>query len=106
MADLIVVLDGARVAEVGTHDELMARGGSYADLYGSQAAAYRGPPEEALMNDSSLGEARKCWNLLADEHPFTEGCCPTEGAGAIRVTAGCVTCSAGHAQGHRSVRRS
>jgi ATP-binding cassette subfamily B protein len=41
MADLIVVLDGARVAEVGTHDELMARGGCYADLYGIQAAAYR-----------------------------------------------------------------
>jgi ATP-binding cassette, subfamily B, bacterial len=40
MADLIVVLDGARVAEVGTHDELMARGGPYADLYGIQAAAY------------------------------------------------------------------
>jgi ATP-binding cassette subfamily B protein len=41
MADLIVVIDGARVVEVGTHDELMARGGSYADLYGIQAAAYR-----------------------------------------------------------------
>jgi ATP-binding cassette subfamily B protein len=41
MADLIVVLDGARVAEVGTHDDLMARGGSYAELYGIQAAAYR-----------------------------------------------------------------
>lgn len=41
MADLIVVLDGARVAEVGTHEELMARGGSYAQLYGIQAAAYR-----------------------------------------------------------------
>ena len=41
MADLIVVLDGAKVAEVGTHDELMTRGGSYADLYGIQAAAYR-----------------------------------------------------------------
>jgi ATP-binding cassette subfamily B protein len=41
MADLIVVLDGARVAEVGTHDELVARGGQYAELYGIQAAAYR-----------------------------------------------------------------
>jgi ATP-binding cassette subfamily B protein len=41
MADLIVVLDGARVAEIGTHEELMARGGSYAELYGIQAAAYR-----------------------------------------------------------------
>ena len=41
MADLIVVLDGARVAEVGTHEDLMARGGQYAELYGIQAAAYR-----------------------------------------------------------------
>ncbi|NUR55225.1 MAG: ABC transporter ATP-binding protein [Acidobacteria bacterium] len=41
MADLIVVLDGARVAEVGTHDELVARHGQYAELYAIQAAAYR-----------------------------------------------------------------
>ena len=41
MADLIVVLDGARVVEVGTHEELMAKGGQYAELYGIQAAAYR-----------------------------------------------------------------
>ena len=41
MADLIIVLDGARVVEVGTHEALLARGGSYAELYGIQAAAYR-----------------------------------------------------------------
>jgi ATP-binding cassette subfamily B protein len=41
MADLIVVLDGSRLAEVGTHDELMTKGGQYAQLYGIQAAAYR-----------------------------------------------------------------
>ena len=41
MADLILVLDGARLVEVGTHDELMARKGHYAELYGIQAAAYR-----------------------------------------------------------------
>lgn len=41
MADLIVVLDGARVVEVGSHTELMAKRGQYADLYGIQAAAYR-----------------------------------------------------------------
>jgi ATP-binding cassette subfamily B protein len=41
MADLIVVLDGSRLAQVGTHDELMARGGTYRDLYAIQAAAYQ-----------------------------------------------------------------
>jgi ATP-binding cassette, subfamily B, bacterial len=41
MADLIVVLNGARVVESGSHDELMAKGGQYAELYGIQAAAYR-----------------------------------------------------------------
>jgi ATP-binding cassette subfamily B protein len=41
MADLIVVLDGARVVEVGTHEALMTKGGQYAELYGIQAAAYR-----------------------------------------------------------------
>jgi ATP-binding cassette, subfamily B, bacterial len=41
MADLIVVLDGARLVEVGTHQELLAKNGRYAELYGIQAAAYR-----------------------------------------------------------------
>jgi ATP-binding cassette subfamily B protein len=41
MADLIVVIDGSRVVEVGTHDELMERGSHYAELYEIQAAAYR-----------------------------------------------------------------
>jgi ATP-binding cassette subfamily B protein len=41
MADLIVVLDGNRVAEHGSHEELMARRGTYAELYGIQARAYR-----------------------------------------------------------------
>jgi ATP-binding cassette subfamily B protein len=41
MADLIVVLDGARLVEMGTHDELMSRGGPYSQLYAIQAAAYR-----------------------------------------------------------------
>ena len=41
MADLIVVLDGARLVEIGTHDHLMAKGGQYSELYNIQAAAYR-----------------------------------------------------------------
>ena len=46
MADLILVLDGSRLAEAGSHDELMARRGPYAELYGIQAAAYR--PESSV----------------------------------------------------------
>jgi ATP-binding cassette subfamily B protein len=41
MADLIVVLDGATVVEVGTHEELMAKRGQYSELYSIQASAYR-----------------------------------------------------------------
>ena len=41
MADLIVVLDGARLVEMGTHEDLMAKQGQYAELYSLQAEAYR-----------------------------------------------------------------
>ena len=41
MADLIIVLDGSRVAEFGTHDALMANKGPYSELYEIQASSYR-----------------------------------------------------------------
>lgn len=41
MADMIVVMDGAHVIEAGSHQELMAAKGHYAELYEIQAAAYR-----------------------------------------------------------------
>jgi ATP-binding cassette subfamily B protein len=41
MADLIVVLDGATVVEVGSHAELVAAGGSYAELFAIQQHGYR-----------------------------------------------------------------
>jgi ATP-binding cassette, subfamily B, bacterial len=41
MADLIIVLDGAKLVEVGAHEELMTKGGAYSELYRLQAAAYR-----------------------------------------------------------------
>jgi len=41
MADLIVVLDGSRLVECGAHDDLVAAGGTYSELYAIQAASYR-----------------------------------------------------------------
>lgn len=41
MADLIVVLNGGQVVELGSHRELMARGGLYAELFALQAQSYR-----------------------------------------------------------------
>lgn len=41
MADLIIVLDGSRLAEIGSHDALMRQGGLYAELFRLQANAYR-----------------------------------------------------------------
>ena len=41
VADLIVVLDGSHIVEVGSHDDLMAAAGRYAELYNTQVAAYR-----------------------------------------------------------------
>jgi ATP-binding cassette subfamily B protein len=41
MADRIVVLADGRVEDIGTHEELLARGGRYKELFELQAAGYR-----------------------------------------------------------------
>ena len=45
-ADRILFLEGGRLVEQGTHGELMALGGRYAQLFTLQAAAYTGDPVE------------------------------------------------------------
>jgi ATP-binding cassette subfamily B protein len=41
MADRIIVLRDGEIIEDGTHDELVARGGLYSELFAMQAAGYR-----------------------------------------------------------------
>ena len=41
MADRILVLLGGELVDQGTHEDLVARGGLYAELFGLQAAGYR-----------------------------------------------------------------
>ncbi len=41
MADRILVLEGGRIAEEGSHRQLVALGGKYAELFEMQAAGYR-----------------------------------------------------------------
>jgi len=45
-ADQILVMDQGQVVERGTHEELVIRGGLYADLYRTQFAVVDSPPIE------------------------------------------------------------
>ena len=64
-ADRIVVLEGGRIAEIGTYDELMAKGGAF------QRLAQR----QLLYRTSS----RSCWRTIHRVDPdglWAKGCRP------------------------------
>ena len=41
IADKIVVMDKGKIADVGSHNELMKRSGLYTEMYNSQSAWYQ-----------------------------------------------------------------
>ncbi len=50
-ADMIIVVNQGEVAELGTHDQLLRRGGLYAELYEAQTGAGRGRAAAAVSAD-------------------------------------------------------
>ena len=56
-ADTILVVEGGRVVERGRHEELLARGGRYADLYtrqyGLEANLFLNPGENVRVEDEA-----------------------------------------------------
>jgi ABC-type multidrug transport system fused ATPase/permease subunit len=52
-ADRIVLLDGGRITESGTHEELMASGGGYARMFALQAERFRQGFEDRI--DAPIG---------------------------------------------------
>ncbi|MFE9450236.1 ABC transporter ATP-binding protein [Streptomyces sp. NPDC006739] len=51
-ADRIACLDGGRIAETGTHEELMAHGGVYAELFARQVS------DRKALRDATAGEVK------------------------------------------------
>jgi ATP-binding cassette subfamily B protein len=54
-ADQILVVDGGQVVERGTHEELLATGGLYRDLYLTQFASQEGLADGELSGQDSVG---------------------------------------------------
>ena len=46
--DQVAMFENGSLVELGSHDELMEKGGKYADMFNVQAQYYRDNPEEQL----------------------------------------------------------
>jgi len=64
-ADVIFVLDHGQIAERGTHDELVARGGLYARLYAEQFGA---GAVQAFCSDGVVLSDGRCVRPALGDH--------------------------------------
>ena len=82
-ADMILVLDHGRIVERGRHDDLLAAGGLYAELYRDPVPRQQSsPPDAPATPPGSRGMAdsvrtRPQWSrLVTSERPAHSGCGP------------------------------
>jgi len=71
-ADIIYVVDQGRIVETGTHDQLIAKGGRYANLYqqqfgGGRIEAYC--EDGVIFSDGSISTSERPEPVLAGEAP-------------------------------------
>src|SRR5699024_8159587 len=72
MADLILVLADGRIAEAGSHDDLIQNQGLYSELYRLQADQYRERPSLGCCSRRGLGSQLSSSPTSAPAHPGTK----------------------------------
>jgi ATP-binding cassette subfamily B (MDR/TAP) protein 1 len=71
-ADMIAVIKDGQVAEIGTHAELMAKGGLYLGLVNSQLNGRGGMPDKQPQHDSSSAEEETTLDIHKHHNLDTE----------------------------------
>ncbi|HTR83253.1 MAG TPA: ABC transporter ATP-binding protein [Reyranella sp.] len=84
--DRILVLDGGKVTEQGRHEELMARGGTYATLMSEQVHESSGPRASSALMNTGEQDARGPEDYVPRKM-ITEGIIKAEGLTWYQVVA-------------------